>query len=271
MARPIWKGSISFGLVNIPVSLYAAIAPRADIHFHLLDSRNMARVKYERVNAETGEEVPWQDVVKAYEYEDGNYVVVKDEELKKAAPESTQTIEIENFIDADALDSIFFEKPYYLVPDKKAEKGYVLLREILKKTNTVGIAKIIIRSKEYLTAVMPYKDAILIDLLRYGQELRRPDELNLPVKKLKDYKINEKELQIAEQLVEAMRAKWQPEKYHDEFQEKIMQWIEEKVKKGKIVSIEKPEETAAPSKVVDFMELLRQSVKEKAKKGKIKV
>ncbi len=138
MARPVWKGHISFGLINIPVTLYSA-ERRSDLHFRMLDSRNMAKVRYERVNEDTGEEVPWDQIVKGFEHGDGNYVVLDDEDFKKAAVEATQSVDLEGFVEAKAIDYVYFDKPYYLVPGKKAEKGYVLLRETLRRTGKVGV------------------------------------------------------------------------------------------------------------------------------------
>src|SRR5690606_16819359 len=154
MPRPIWTGTLSFGLLNVPVSLMTG-ERKVDLSFRMLDSRNNARVRYERVNAETGEEVPWKEIVKAFEYDKGNYVVIEEEDLKAAAPEGTESVEVETFVDADAIGVEYYEKPYVLVPGKKAEKGYVLLREVLRDTNRIGIARVVIRTREYLAAVMP--------------------------------------------------------------------------------------------------------------------
>lgn len=154
MARPIWTGTLSFGLLNVPVSLMAATRS-VDLHFRMLDSRSKTPVRYERVNAETGEEVPWKEIVKAFEYEKGSYVVLDPEDIKSAAAEGHETVEVNTFVDAESVGSEYFEKPYLLVPGKKAEKGYVLLRETLKRTGKIGIARVVIRTREYLSAVMP--------------------------------------------------------------------------------------------------------------------
>lgn len=261
-AHPLWKGHISFGLVNIPVSLYPAVG-REKVIFHLLDSRNMARVRYERVNEETGEEVPWAKIVRAYEYEKGNYIVIEEKELKKAVPTTTKIIEIENFVPRKEVDCIYFEKPYYVVPDKNGEKGYLILREVLKKTDTLGISKVVIRSKQYLAALFSYKTGLLVNLLRFSEEISKLESV-IPYKNLKQFKITTKELLIAEQLVKAMLSKWEPIKYHDEFREKISKWVKTKIKTGKTVSLEK--EPPVSSNVVDFIELLKKSIKEKGKK-----
>src|ERR1043166_6522934 len=152
MPRPTWKGHITFGLVNIPVNLYPA-EQRTDLELHMLDSRDHKRVRYERVNEDTGQEVPWNDVVRGYEYSDGNYVVLTDTELKKAAPEQTKSIEIEGFVDADQIDLMYYDKPYYLEPAKGGEKGYVLLREVLKESRKIGISKVVIRTRQYIAAL----------------------------------------------------------------------------------------------------------------------
>jgi hypothetical protein len=152
MARPIWNGTISFGLLNVPVQLYSG-ERSVDLHFRMLDSRDKSPVRYERVNSETGEEVPWKEIVKGFEYSKGSYVVIDEEDLRKAAPESTETVDIEAFVDRADIDPMYFEKPYYLVPGKKAEKGYVLLREVLEKTGKIGIARVVIRTRQYLAAL----------------------------------------------------------------------------------------------------------------------
>lgn len=264
MARPIWTGHITFGLVNIPITIYPAVE-RSDLHFQLLDSRNMAHVRYERVNEETGEEVPWNEVVKAYKYDKDNYVVVEEEELKRAAVESTQTIEIESFVAAKDLECIYFDKPYFIVPDKKAEKGYALLREALRNTNKVGIAKVVIRTRQYLTALLPYKDGLLLNVLHFAQEFRDMSQYEIPSEDIKKYNISKKELDIAEELIQAMTGKWEPTKYHDDFRDKLMMWIRKKIKSGKTEVVLEQEEEQKPAKVIDFMKLLKLSVQQKSK------
>jgi DNA end-binding protein Ku len=266
MPRPIWKGSISFGLVNIPVVLYPA-ERRSDISFHMLDRRNEARVRYQRVNEATGEEVPWEEIVKAYEDESGNYVVLSDEDFEKAAVESTQMIEIEDFVDRDEIKYVYYDKPYYLVPAQKGEKGYVLLREALKRTDKAGITKVVIRTKQYLGAVMAEGDALILEILRFQDEIRPEEEYDFPRQGVKHYKLSPRELEMAETLVETLAADWKPEKYHDDYREKLIEFIEEKKARGG----ESPPAKEEPAKgkkaeVVDMMELLRQSVETRAKK-----
>jgi DNA end-binding protein Ku len=261
MARPIWKGSISFGLVNIPISLYSA-EKKNDIHFKLLDKRTKSEIRYERISAETGEQVPLDQVVKGYKYNGGDYVVLTEEDFKKAAVEATQTIEISDFVPLDSIAYNFFEKPYYVVPEKKAEKGYVLLREVLRRTGKVAISKVVIRSRQYLSALVPEGDGLVLCILRFHEELRDPSEFNLPPAGIDQYKISDKELQIAEMLVESMTSQWDPAQYHDDYREAIMKWIEKKAEaQGAIPSPEgEAEGKAETGKVVDMMELLKKSV-----------
>ena len=179
MARPIWNGTISFGLLNVPVQIYSG-ERTVDLHFRMLDSRDRKPIRYERVNADTGEEVAWKDIVKAFEYKKGNYVVVPEQELRAAAPESTETVAIEVFVERDAISPTYFEKPYVLVPGKRAEKGYVLLRETLKKTGRMGIGKVVIRTRQYLCALLPQGNALMLNLMRFPQELVSPEQFDLP-------------------------------------------------------------------------------------------
>lgn len=264
MPRPIWTGTLSFGLLNVPVSLMPG-ERRTDLHFRMLDSRDRKPVRYERVNAETGEEVPWKDVVKAFEYDKGSYVVLEEDDIKAAAPESHETVEVETFVDAADIDPRFFEKPYVLVPAKKAEKGYVLLRETLRGSNRVGIARVVIRTREYLAAVLPHGDALVLELLRYPQELVDPAEYRLPEGKPADYRISARELQMAEQLIDSMAGRWQPDDYRDEFRERLQAIIRKRIR-GKAGTTRVEEEDAPAEEatnVVDFMALLQQSLEAK--------
>lgn len=262
MARPIWTGTLSFGLLNVPVSLMSG-ERKVDLHFRMLDSRNNSPVRYERVNAETGEEVPWKDIVKAFEYDKGSYVVLEPEDIKSAAPESHETVEVETFVDATEIPLQYIEKPYILVPAKKAEKGYVLLRETLKATGRVGIARVVIRTREYLSAVVPQGDALLLLLLRYPQELVEVTEHKLPEGNAGDYRISEKELEMAKQLIGSMSGKFEPDEYRNEFRERLEKVIRDKMKSEGVVAkhdddYEAPED--ATTNVVDFMSLLQKSI-----------
>jgi len=273
MPRPIWKGHISFGLVSIPITLYSA-EKRFDLHFKLLDSRDKARIRYSRVNEVTGEEVPWDQIVKGYEYDDDKYVLIGDEEFKKVAVEATRTIEIEDFVAVDSIDHVYFDKPYFVVPDKKNQKGYVLLREVLRNTGKAGIARVVIHTREYLSTLFVTGDVLVLELLRFEQELRNPKEFELPGNALSDYKVTKKEVDLAEKLVEAMTTKWQPEKYQDEYRAELMEWIQKKAKAGGLEvppeSAEEPGEEEGDGKVIDMMELLKKSVEGKGGKSRAK-
>lgn len=269
MVRPVWKGYISFGLVAIPISLYSG-EKRNELHFHLLDSRDKSRIHYERINNETGKEVPWNEVVKAYEFKKGNYVVLEEEELKKASPAEFKSIDIEAFVTISEISPLYFDRPYYAVPDDVNQKAYVLLRETLKKTKKVGVAKVVIRTKQYLAVVIAIDNALVLNLLRFKQELKSEDDFDLPRGTLKSYRVNDSELNMAIELVNNMTKPWKPEKYHDEYRETLMKWIDQKTKGKKAGSktAEKPQ--LKSDEVIDFMSLLKKSLHKKATKGQAK-
>ena len=264
MARALWSGSISFGLLNIPVQLMPG-ERRTELRFHLMDSRNKARVRYERINEETGEEVPWKDIVKAYEYKKGSYVVLETEDLKAAAPESSESVDIESFIPAGSVPAEYFERPYYLVPSKKAEKGYVLLRETLRELNRIGLARVVIRTREYLALVMPREAALMLMLVRYPQELVPAKEYAWPARSLSAYRVGKRELGMAKQLVESMGADWKPARYRDEFRARLTKVIETRMRhKGAHVATPTAAEPAESSdKVIDLMAVLKRSLEQK--------
>jgi len=260
MARAIWKGSISFGLVNIPVGLYSA-ETRDDISFKLLDRKTKSPIHYKRVSEESSKEVPWEETVRGYEYEKGKYVVLSDEDLKRAAPEATQTIDIVGFVDLEDIDPLYFDKPYYLAPDSKGAKAYALLRETLRRTGKVGIAKVVIRTRQYLAAVVARgeSDVLTLELLRYAHELRDPSELDVPRGK---GGVSDKELEMARRLVEGMEEAWDPDEYKDDYRNDVMKLIEERVEAGELegstAPAPKPEKPSG--KVVDLMALLKRSL-----------
>jgi len=258
MPRSIWKGSITFGLVNIPVGLYAAES-RHELELHLLDKRDKSPVRYKRVSEKSGKEVPWADVVRGYEYEDGQYVVLSDEDLKRANPVATQTIDITDFVDAAEISPVYFDKPYYLAPERKGTKSYALLREALGRSGKVGIATVVIRTRQYLAAVVPQDDVLVLELLRYAHELRDAADLEVPHGRAG---VNERELALAERLIEGMVGEWEPEKYTDTYEKDVMKMIERRVAKGETAAIEKaaPKPPAEGGKVVDLMMLLKRSV-----------
>ncbi|WP_049622070.1 Ku protein [Frateuria defendens] len=263
MPRPIWSGTLSFGLLNIPVSVMSA-EHSIDLHFRMLDSRSNTPIRYERVNAETGEEVPWKDIVRAYEYKKGSYVVLEPEDIRSAASERRESIDVETFVDAGEIGPEYFEKPYLLVPGKKAEKGYVLLRETLRRTGRLGIGRVVIRTREYLAAVMPRDNALWLLLLRYPQQLVDADEYAVPEAELEHYRVSPRELEMAGQLIESMSGKWKPKDYKDDFRDRLRQVIEKRMKsKGLVVPpAEQAEEMPAnaATNVVDFMTLLQKSL-----------
>lgn len=264
MARAIWKGSISFGLVNIPVGLFSAASPD-ELSFRQLDRRNLSPIGYRKYNKANGEEVEGEEIVKAFEYESGQYVVLSDEDLKRANPEKTQTVEITDFVDLDDIQAVYMDKPYYLGPigkNKGAIKGYALLREALKRTRKVGIAKVVIRSREYLSAVIPQGDVLVLELLRYPNEIRSANDLDVPQGELADMGINERELEMAERLVEGMTAEWNPEQYKDTYRDDLMSLIQQRIESG---NTNAPDETPVEDAddrgdVIDIMALLKRSV-----------
>jgi len=271
MARPIWTGTLSFGLLHIPIRLYSG-ETSADLHLRMLDGRNRKPVRYERINSETGAEVPWKDVVKAFEYRKGSYVVLDAETLAAAAPEQRETIALETFVDVDRIDPRLYEKPYLIAPDRKADKPYVLLRETLKKQRKVGIAKVVIRTRQYLSMLTPIDDALVLILMRFPQELVDPGDYRLPDKTAKQLGISAKELDMARSLVDSMSGDWDPGAYRDDFRDRIKAYVAREAKKadrrkGKTkgsaddVSDDRAEMLAPTGNDDDFMTLLRESLK----------
>ncbi|MEW6250385.1 MAG: Ku protein [Planctomycetota bacterium] len=269
MPRPIWKGQISFGLVNVPVVLYSADQAR-ELHFNLIDRRNNARVRYERVNETTGEPVPWDEIVKGYAWSADRLVLLSDEDFKRAAVEASRTVEIQDFVDAREVDLRYFEKPYYLAPDKRGEKGYVLLREALQRAGKLGIATVVIHSRQHLAALQALGPGLVLMLLRFHDELRPLEEFELPKGGLEDYRISPKELDLAGQLIESMAGTWEPQKYRDEYRESLLRWIEEKAERGDLApaAAGATPEAAPAGEVVNIMDLLRASVEQRAKREK---
>lgn len=267
MPRSNWKGYISFGLVNIPIVLYNAEDASQKVSFHQIDKRNHARIKYQRINAETGKEVPWEAVGRGYEYTKDIIFELGDDELKKIAGENARTIAIESFVDADSIHFINVEKTYYLIPDKRGEKGYIILKEALMKTKKIGIAKVIISTKEYLAAVSIYEDVLVLYLLHYNDEIRPLSEFKVPESNLKKYHISTKEIDIAKQLVLSMSKPWHPEKYKDEYKVVVTKWAEKKAKKMPLPTMAPRAHASKNERVINFVDLLKKSlVKNKSKK-----
>lgn len=264
MAHPIWKGTISFGLVNIPVGLFSTQGKEAKLDFNLLDKKDLSPIGYKKINKRTGQEVPSGEMVKGYELEDGNYVVLTDDDFKNANVKATQTVEILDFVDLKDIHPVFFEQPYFLAPVGRGAKGYALLREALKKSGKAGVAKVVIHSREYIGVVVRYGKALVLDLLRYVDEVKNTEELDLPEEDLKKLGVSDKELDMAQRLIESMIADWEPGKYHDTYREQLVSYIKKKVVAGETARVEEVAE-AAPrpaAQVIDLMSLLKKSVEE---------
>ena len=269
MARPVWKGHISFGLVSIPVTLFSG-ERKGEISFHMIDTSNKARVRYNRVNEETGEPVPNDRIVLGYEFDKDQYVLLNDEDFSKVDVEATKRIEIEDFVDAAEISPLYFDKPYYLEPGKAGEKGYALLRETLRMQNKVGVAKLVLRSRQYLGAVIPEGDLLVLMILRFDHELRKGEEFHAPSASKGEIRMSQREIDMAIQLVEAMTSEWEPGRYQDEYRDRLLGYIEEKIKAGELEAGagEVPEEEPAEEeeRVVNLVDYLKQSVEEARKR-----
>jgi DNA end-binding protein Ku len=270
MARGLWKGAISFGLVNVPVELFSAEKRSSELDLTMLDKRDLAPVGYKRYNKSTGEDVPWAEIVKGYEYEDGKYVVLSDEDFRRANVEAAKTVDIQAFVDVKDIAPLFFETPYYLAPGKRGEKAYALLRDALRKAGKAGIATVVIRTRQYLAAVMPQEDVLVMNTLRYADELKDAGDLGIPAAAL-HAKATAKEIGMALRLIDDMSEKWKPEKFKDTYREDLLARIEEKVKAGQTEEITQPEKgrkEPAGAEVIDLMALLKKSVERKQDREK---
>jgi len=263
-SRALWKGAISFGLVHIPVSLHPATTS-SGIDFDWLDKRTMDPVGYKRINKKTGKEIEKQNIVKGVEYEDGQYVVVTDEEIKAAFPKSTQSIDIEAFVPIGEIPFVYLERPYYLAPIGKGAKVYALLRETLLRSGRAGLARVVISTKQYLAALVATVPALVLNLLRWADEVRTWENLELPPEGLKANGLSEREMKMAKQLVDDMTTSWKPEKFSDSFKDDVMALVEKKVHAGQTEHVVQPDaEEAAPSKsaeIIDLAELLKRSLR----------
>jgi DNA end-binding protein Ku len=253
MARSLWKGSISFGLVNIPIELHTAVRDHRP-KFRMLHATDKSPVKYERVCIKDGHAVAWEDLVKGFEYAKGHFVILTKDDFRAAAVEKTRTIDIIDFVEADAIDDRFFETPYYLVPSKGGERAYALLREAIRESDRIGIAKFILRDAQHLAAIEVIDQAIVLSVMRFADELADPKPLGFP----SSDGIRKSELDMAKALVNSLAAEWDPEKYTDQYLENLMRIIKGKVK-GKKVTLEQ-EQTPRKGEVVDLMERLRRSL-----------
>ena len=263
MARAIWKGSISFGLVNIPIALYPATR-REELKFRLLRQSDLSPVNYKRVAEKDGKEVSWDQIVKGYEYEKGKYVVLKDEDFERVDLEATQTVDIQDFVDQEEIDPMFFYKPYYLEPQKGGDKAYALLRDALKHSGKVGIAKVVIKTRQYLAGVKPEDGALVLELMHFADELADPGKLHVP----KKTEVGKREMNMAKSLIDSMSSKWNPEKYKDDYREALMEVIEEKVEAGGKEIEEKPKKAPKPTKIIDLVSVLQKSLEQTGGKKK---
>jgi len=251
--RSIWSGAISFGLVNIPVKVNSAVDAGEGLNFDMLSKKDMAPIKYARIDTKTGKEVPWKDIVKGYEYAKGKYVVITDEDFKKASPEKSKTIDIIQFVKEEEIDPIFYEKPYYLVPDKGADKSYHLLIKALDETKTVGLAEFMMRNRVHVCALKSYNGVLLLNQMRYADEIREvPD-----IEKSKGEKISPKEVQLATKLIQQLTDKFKPEDFKDTYIAELKKVIKAKAA-GKDIHVAEPKRATATVK--DLMEVLKQSL-----------
>ncbi|MDQ6618418.1 MAG: Ku protein [Pseudomonadota bacterium] len=266
MPRALWKGAISFGLVNVPVELYPAASSNS-LDLTWLDRRSMDPVGYKRINKRTGKEVGKDDIVKGYEYEDARYVVLGAEDFKRANPVATQTVEIHAFVAAESIPPMFFETPYYLAPGKKGEKAYALLREAMKRSKRVAVATVVIMTKQHLALVLPSDDLLLLNTLRYADEIRDRSGLSIPAGS-RSAAVSDRELDMAMKLVDSMSDEWKPEQYHDTYRDDLLARIHEKVAAGETELVPEPDKASAPRQsadVVDLVALLQNSLR--AKRG----
>ena len=259
MPRAIWKGTISFGLVTIPVGLFSAVAMR-ELSFHLLDSRDLSPVRNKRVNEATGEEVPWESVVKGFQLESGRWVTLTDDDFSAANVKATRTIDVLGAVCAEDVAPEFFDTPYLLAPEPQGFKAYALLRDALKTADRVAIAQIVIRSRQRLCALIPEGDALTLEVLRYPYELRNTEGVDLPGSDLKALGVTTAELNLASQLVATIEANWDPAEYKDTYHDDLLALIERKANGETIEVAEPPAETGG--QVVDIMELLKKSVED---------
>ncbi len=265
MARAFWKGAISFGLVYIPVELYSA-THSATIDLDFLDKRDFSPVGYQRYNKRTGKLVEWKDIVRGYQYQKGKYVALSDEDFRQANTKASQTIEITSFTDAANITPEYYETPYYVAPQKGGQKVFALLREALKRTEKVAIANVVVRTRQHLAVVLPQDDILVLNTLRFSDEIRTPQDMgvNAPGAKLAA-----KEISMAEKLIEGMTGAWEPRKYHDTYREDLMKRIKEKVKNKETHTLTEASKEAKPRKsaeIIDLMAVLKQSL-EKGKSG----
>ena len=255
--RAIWKGAISFGLVNIPVSLFPALR-REELKFRLLRGSDLSPVNYKRVAEADGKEVPWEQIVKGYEYEKGKFIVLKDEDFARVDIEATQTVDIVNFVEVKEVNPLLFHKPYYMEVSKGGEKAYALLREALLDVGKIGIAKVVLKTRQHLAAIKPQDKGLMLELMHFPEELLEPSEFKLPPAR----SVSRHELAMARELIASMTVPWKPEEYQDEYHEKLEEVIAEKVKHPEAGKTRRGPKARSSSNVIDLAEVLRRSLSE---------
>jgi DNA end-binding protein Ku len=258
--RAIWKGSISFGLVSIPISLFPA-TQREELKFHMLRKSDLSPINYKRVAEADGKEVPWDQVVKGFEYEKDKFVVVTDEDFERADVKATQTVDILNFVKIEEINQLFFYKPYYMQAEKGGEKAYVLLRNALEASDRIGIAKVVIKVRQHLAAIKSQENGLMLELMHFPEELADVSEFKTPAAQ----SASKPEMNMATQLIDSMTTRWDPEQYHDDYHESLQKMIEEKIRHG---AERAPAQKKArkPANVIDLVSVLQQSIKETQKK-----
>jgi DNA end-binding protein Ku len=254
----MWKGAITFGLVTVPVNLYSATERTGEVHFRQIHKTDAAPVEYRRFCSAENVEVQWSDIAKGYEYEKGKFVVMADEDFDKARTPATQTIDIQDFVPACDIDFAHFDSPYWLEPDRAGRKGYALLRDALRESGRVAIGTLVMRQREHLVALRPAGEALMLTTMRFANELRSADGLDLP----RDVKLDPREMKLAGQLIDTLAGPWQPEKYHDTYTETLQQAIEQKLA-GQEIHVAAP---GKPPKVVDLMQALQASLKDSGRR-----
>jgi DNA end-binding protein Ku len=270
-ARAIWRGGISFGLVYVPVQVYPATRTQ-HTGFNLLDKHSIDPIGYKQINKRTGKEVARENIVRGFEYEKGRYVVLTDEEIRAASPEATQRIDILSFVDAAEVSFFYLDTPYYLAPERRGEKTYALLRDALAGTGKIGIASVVLHSKQHLAALIPTERMLALNTLRWSDEIRPLDEVRLPDENAKRSGVSARELDMAKKLIDDMSAAWNPDDYHDTFHDEILALVDKKIREGKTQEVSEAE-TSAPQRarrsadIVDLSELLERSLGRRKTKG----
>jgi DNA end-binding protein Ku len=262
MAHMIWKGAISFGLVHVPVQLYPATRSEK-VGFNLLDKRTIDPIGYKQINKRTGKDVTRENIVRGFEYEKDHYVVLSDDEIRSANPESTQTVDILAFVDASDISFLYLDTPYFLTPDRKGEKVYALLREAMTATGKIGVASVVLHNKQHLAALIPLGPMLALNTLRWADEVRGLDEFKVPPEGMKAAGVSAKELDMAKKLIEDMSETWDPMQYHDTFRDDIMALVERKIQAGKteeVTEVEAPHESRKSADILDLSDLLKRSL-----------